>query len=49
MVKTFAPFNVYVEMFSYRDSAGNHTAYDYLGKKFCPATYSVQNNMDLRN
>ena len=26
---------------------GHHTAYDYLGQRFCPAAYSVQGNMDL--
>ena len=26
---------------------GNHTAYDYLGRLFCPSVYSVQNNMNL--
>jgi len=26
---------------------GKDTAYDYLGKNFCPAIYSLQNNMDL--
>ena len=27
---------------------GNHTAYDYLGQLYCPGTYQVQGNMDLR-
>ena len=26
---------------------GKSTAYDYLGKKFCPQIYSIQNNLDL--
>ena len=26
---------------------GNTTAYDYLGNKFCPSIYSVQNNMNI--
>lgn len=26
---------------------GNHTAYDYLGRMYCPNTYSLQGNMDL--
>ena len=26
---------------------GNHTAYDFLGKRFCPKSYGKQNNMNL--
>ena len=33
--------------FSRKWKTGGQTAYDYLGKRFCPATYGVQNNLDL--
>ena len=26
---------------------GNNTAYDYLGNKYCPSIYKVQNNMNI--
>ena len=30
----------------YKTGNGANTAYDYLGPKLCPQTYSLRNNMD---